>query len=77
MDVEVRCEVAGTVTRVAVPPGGDVTLGGAVVFVEAMKMDIPVVAPVAGTITAVHVSEGDAVAEKQVVATVTPAAPGA
>lgn len=50
MDIEVRCEVAGTVTRVAVSQGDAVSTGATVVFVEAMKMDIPVTSPVSGTV---------------------------
>lgn len=70
MDIEVRCEVAGTVTRVAVPQGDAVSAGAAVVFVEAMKMDIPVTSPVSGTVREIRVVEGEQVAENQVVAVV-------
>lgn len=70
MDVEVRCEVAGTVTGVPVSVGNDIALGGSVVYVEAMKMDIPVSSPVAGIVREIRVAEGDQVAENQVVAVV-------
>ncbi|GAA3523146.1 hypothetical protein GCM10022234_19190 [Aeromicrobium panaciterrae] len=70
MDVEVRSEVAGTVTRVQVSVGQDIAVGGSVVHVEAMKMDIPVSSPIAGLVREIRVAEGDPVAENQVVAIV-------
>jgi biotin carboxyl carrier protein len=68
-DVQVRSDVAGVVTRIAVKRGDHVGEGDDLVILEAMKMELPVPAPAAGVITAVLVQEGDAVAEGQAVAT--------
>ncbi|EFQ84831.1 Biotin-requiring enzyme [Aeromicrobium marinum DSM 15272] len=73
MEIDVRSEVAGTVTHVGTTVGSEVAAHASLVFVEAMKMDIPVPAPAAGTVSAVHVAVGDQVAENQVVAVVTTA----
>ncbi len=52
----------GTVIRVEVEAGAEVTARQPLVVLEAMKMEIPVHAPYAGVVTLVHVAAGDRVA---------------
>ena len=58
----VTAPMPGTVIRLEVTPGDDVRARQPLVFLEAMKMEIPVVSPFDGTVKAVHVSEGDRIA---------------
>jgi acetyl/propionyl-CoA carboxylase alpha subunit len=48
----------GTVLRVLVQPGDEVTARQPLVVLEAMKMETPIAAPYAGRVTEVHVAEG-------------------
>jgi acetyl/propionyl-CoA carboxylase alpha subunit len=52
----------GTVIRVLVEPGSEVTSRQPLVVLEAMKMETPLVSPYDATVRAVHVGEGDRVA---------------
>jgi acetyl/propionyl-CoA carboxylase alpha subunit len=52
----------GTVIRVLVEPGAEVSARQPLVVLEAMKMETPLVSPYGATVRAVHVSEGDRVA---------------
>jgi len=52
----------GTVIRVEVEAGTEVSARQALVVLEAMKMEIPVHSPFDGTVKAVHVAAGDRVA---------------
>jgi len=52
----------GTVIRVEVEVGADVSARQALVVLEAMKMEIPVHAPFGGIVKSVHVAAGDRVA---------------
>lgn len=67
-DVKIIAEVAGRVCAVAAEIGGTVSEGDDVVFVEAMKMEIPVSAPAGGKIKSIMVKVDDVVAEGQAVA---------
>jgi biotin carboxyl carrier protein len=69
-EIKVLTEVAGRVCAVPAEIGGSLTAGDDILFVEAMKMEIPVPAPVAGTLTSLLVKLDDIVAEGQVVAIV-------
>jgi acetyl-CoA carboxylase biotin carboxyl carrier protein len=69
MATDVTSEVTGTVFRVLVKVGDDVTADQTVAVLECMKMEIPVVAPADGTVTGVPVAEGDAIDDGDVVVT--------
>jgi propionyl-CoA carboxylase alpha chain len=56
----------GSVLRVLVGPGDDVTAGQPLVVVEAMKMEHQVLAPADGTVATVHVATGEQVDTGQV-----------
>ena len=60
----------GTVLRVAVAEGQEVSAGDPVVVVEAMKMETTVAALVSGRVTSLEVSPGDTVSSGQVLAVV-------
>lgn len=64
----VRAEIAGSVWKLLTAPGQAVTAEEPLLLLESMKMEIPVVAPRAGTVRELRVSEGEAVAEGDVVA---------
>ncbi len=51
----------GTVLRVAVAAGDQVTAGQPLLWLEAMKMEHPIVAPTAGVVTEVNVEPGQSV----------------
>jgi glutaconyl-CoA/methylmalonyl-CoA decarboxylase subunit gamma len=57
----VRAPMPGLVVQVRVRPGGRVSVGEAVVVMEAMKMRNELASEVAGVVTSVAVSEGDKV----------------
>ena len=67
-DIKIVTEVAGRVCALPVEVGGSVGDGDDVVFVEAMKMEIPVTSTTAGRIKAILVKLDDVIAEGQVVA---------
>ena len=58
----VMAPMPGTVIRLEVAPGDAVHARQPLLFLEAMKMEIPVASPFDGTVKAVHVTEGDRVA---------------
>ncbi len=68
-DIKIVTEVAGRVCAIAVSEGGEIGAGDDVVFVEAMKMEIPVASPSAGKIKSILVAIDDVVAEGQTIAT--------
>ena len=67
-EIKIVTEVAGRVCALPAQAGASVGEGDDVVFVEAMKMEIPVASPAAGTIRTILVSLDDVVAEGQVLA---------
>jgi biotin carboxyl carrier protein len=67
-DIKIVTEVAGRICALPVEVGGSVGDGDDIVFVEAMKMEIPVASPAAGTLKSILVSLDDVVAEGQVLA---------
>ena len=69
-EIRIVTEVAGRVCALAFEPGSSVNDGDDIVFVEAMKMEIPVASPVAGKLKSILVKIDDVVAEGQVVAIV-------
>jgi acetyl-CoA carboxylase biotin carboxyl carrier protein len=64
---KIRSEVSGSVWKVEVTVGQQVSEGDTLVVVESMKMEIPVTAPAAGTVTDILVAEGEAVVDDQVI----------
>ncbi len=64
---KIRSEVSGSVWKVEVVVGQQVSEGDTLVVVESMKMEIPVTAPSAGTVTEIQVAEGEAVVDDQVI----------
>ena len=67
-DIKIVTEVAGRVCALPVEIGGSVGDGDDVVFVEAMKMELPVTSTTSGKIKAILVKLDDMIAEGQVVA---------
>ena len=67
-DIKIVTEVAGRICALPLELGANVGDGEDIVFVEAMKMEIPVASPAAGTLKSILVSIDDVVAEGQVVA---------
>lgn len=68
-EIKIVTEVAGRVCAIAANAGGSIGAGDDVVFVEAMKMEIPVASPAAGKIKSILVGVDDVVAEGQTIAT--------
>jgi biotin carboxyl carrier protein len=67
-EIKIMTEVAGRVCALPVSAGADVSDGDEVVFVEAMKMEIPVASPAPGKLKSILVKIDDVVAEGQAVA---------
>lgn len=55
----IKSEMAGTVWKVLVAEGDEVSEGQEVVILESMKMEIPVEAEESGIVKRVVISEGD------------------
>jgi biotin carboxyl carrier protein len=66
-EINIVTEVAGRICALAVQAGTNVGEGDDIVFVEAMKMEIPVASPAAGKIKSILVGLDEVVAEGQVV----------
>ncbi len=69
-EIKIVTEVAGRVCALLVEAGASIGNGDEVMFVEAMKMEIPVISTAAGTIKSILVSVDDVIAEGQAVAVV-------
>jgi biotin carboxyl carrier protein len=69
-EIKIVTEVAGRVCALPVEVGDSVSEGDEIVFVEAMKMEIPVSAPGGGILKSIVVKLDDVVAEGQLVAIV-------
>lgn len=63
MATEVRAHITGTVWKILVKPGDEVTAEQTLVILESMKMEMPIEAPEAGRVASVSVAEGAAVDE--------------
>ena len=67
-EIKIIAEVAGRICAVPAEVGSTINEGDDVVFVEAMKMEIPVAASASGKLKAILVKIDDVVAEGQAVA---------
>ncbi len=66
---EVGAHITGTVWKIVVQLGQQVSEGETLVILESMKMEMPVEAPETGVVSAVSVVEGQAVEEGDVLVT--------
>jgi biotin carboxyl carrier protein len=66
MQTEVRAHITGTVWKILVKPGDEVSAEQTLVILESMKMEMPVEAPHAGRIVSVSTSVGSSVEEDDV-----------
>ncbi|HEV3194002.1 MAG TPA: acetyl-CoA carboxylase biotin carboxyl carrier protein subunit [Polyangiaceae bacterium] len=64
-----NAHITGTVWKVEVAVGDDVSEGQVCVILESMKMELPVESPRAGKVEKIHVSQGQSVAEGDVLVT--------
>jgi acetyl-CoA carboxylase biotin carboxyl carrier protein len=69
MSTPVAAHITGTVWKIEVKVGDDVTEGHACVILESMKMEMPVEAPSAGKVSSIACKEGQAVNEGDVLLT--------
>ena len=65
MATEIVLETAGSVWKLLVREGDEVTAGQTLFILEVMKMEAPYEAPVAGRITDLRIAEGDVIEEGQ------------
>jgi acetyl-CoA carboxylase biotin carboxyl carrier protein len=72
MATSVNAHITGTVWKIEVKVGDDVTEGQTVVILESMKMEMPVEASADGRVSAVLVKEGQAVEEGAPLVELTP-----
>jgi acetyl-CoA carboxylase biotin carboxyl carrier protein len=68
MPKDVHAHITGTVWKIEVKVGQQVSEGQTVVILESMKMEMPVEAPAAGVVRELRVKEGEPVAEGAVLA---------
>jgi acetyl-CoA/propionyl-CoA carboxylase, biotin carboxylase, biotin carboxyl carrier protein len=71
----ISAPMQGTVARVTVTEGENVTAGQVLAVVEAMKMENPVRSPHAGQVTGLRVTAGETVAQGAMLCRVVPEAP--
>ncbi|HLV22677.1 MAG TPA: biotin/lipoyl-binding carrier protein [Polyangiaceae bacterium] len=69
MAVDVCAHITGTVWKIEVAVGDSVQEEQTLVILESMKMEMPVEAPEDGRVASIAVSEGQAVAEGDVLLT--------
>ncbi len=67
--MDIVASMSGTVFRVLVNSGDEVSGGDEVIILESMKMEIPIIAEEGGKVEQVLVQEGDFVQEGQTVVT--------
>ena len=65
--VPVKSEISGTVWKIEGVVGAEVETDDVLIILESMKMEIPVLAPRKGRVAEFRVTEGDSVAEDQIV----------
>jgi acetyl-CoA carboxylase biotin carboxyl carrier protein len=65
---EIKASMAGSVWKIVVTEGENVTEGQDIVILESMKMEIPIAAEASGTVKEIKVSENDFVNEGDVLA---------
>jgi biotin carboxyl carrier protein len=63
--ISISSEVAGTMWKLRVQTGDQVSAGIELAVIESMKMEIPVLSPCPGIVRAILVGEGDPVAVGQ------------
>ena len=66
MAIDIPAHITGTVWKIEVGVGDDVSDGDTVVILESMKMEIPVEAEDDGTVAEIRVEEGQSVSEGDV-----------
>lgn len=66
---EVEAHITGTVWKIEVKVGDEVSDGDTVVILESMKMEMPVEAEQGGTVQEIHIAEGQPIAEGAPIAT--------
>lgn len=69
MATDICAHITGTVFRIEVAVGTEVSLGDELVILESMKMEMPVESPAAGRVSEIRVAEGESVEEDQVLLT--------
>jgi acetyl-CoA carboxylase biotin carboxyl carrier protein len=69
MPTNVSAHITGTVWKVEVSVGDQITEGQTCVIIESMKMEMPVEAPAAGKVEKILVKEGQAVTEGETLVT--------
>jgi acetyl-CoA carboxylase biotin carboxyl carrier protein len=69
----VKAHITGTVWKIEVRIGDEVSEDDTLVILESMKMEMPIESPIDGTVREIHVSEGQPVDEGQVVLVIEPA----
>lgn len=65
---EVKAHITGTVWKIEVKVGDQVSEGDVVAILESMKMEMPVEADDDGTVKEIRVKEGQPVAEGDIIA---------
>jgi acetyl-CoA carboxylase biotin carboxyl carrier protein len=69
MSTQVQAHITGTVWKIEVQEGQEVSDGQALVILESMKMEMPVEAQGRGRVSKIHVHEGQPVQEGELLIT--------
>lgn len=67
----IKAHITGTVWKIEVKLGDEVSEGTVVAILESMKMEMPVESEDEGTVQEIHVKEGQPVNEGEPIATLT------
>jgi acetyl-CoA carboxylase biotin carboxyl carrier protein len=70
MATNVNAHITGTVWKIEVKEGDEVSEGQTCVILESMKMEMPVEAPASGKVEKISCAEGQAVNEGDVLLTI-------
>jgi acetyl-CoA carboxylase biotin carboxyl carrier protein len=65
---EIKAHITGTVWKIEVSVGDEVSEGDVIAILESMKMEMPVETDDDGTVKEIKVEEGQAIAEGDVIA---------